>query len=210
MPPRLARAALAGALCLACPALGQERPPPFPTRDALVEYRVEGEPAGLRAAFLAAERLVRLDLPGEQGWLVTDARGAGFLVLPRQRMLLDLAPGQDAAARALLPPASGRWTREGEDRVAGTACTLWRVEDRGGRARLCLTAEGLPLRVEPIGGPGRRLEATALTLAPQDPARFRRPEGLAAFEMPRGTPGPAQGLPRGTALPPPGLALPPG
>jgi hypothetical protein len=210
MPSPLRSAALLAALLAALPAAAQDRPPSHPTRDVTVTYRAPDQGGAVRLSALAAQGLLRIDLPGEQGWMVSDARGGGFLVLPQQRMVMDIAPGQDGTLRHLLPSAAARFQREGSDRVAETPCTVWRVEDRGARARLCITADGIPLRAEPIGRAGGRIEATAVTHAAQDAARFERPAGFARFAMPAGVPGPVPGLTRGTALPPPGLALPPG
>jgi hypothetical protein len=209
MPRRAARAALAALFLFPpLPLAAQSRPALAPPRDLAVTYR-SAEGGELRLAHRAAERLTRLDLPGEQGWLVLGATGAGFLALPAQRLLRDVAPGQDSA-RGLLPAPGARAMREGADRVAGQPCTVWRVEDPGGPVRLCLTEAGVPLRAEPVGRPAARIEAVAFEEAPQDPARFRRPEGFATLPAPRAAPGPAGGLPRGTALPPPGLTLPGG
>jgi hypothetical protein len=208
MPLHPTAAALAALLLLPAPLAAQTRPALAPPRDLAVTYRA-AEGGEIRLAHRAAERLTRLDLPGEQGWLVLGATGAGFLALPAQRLLLELAPGQDSG-RGLLPAPGARALREGQDRVAGQPCTVWRVEDAGAPVRLCLTEAGVPLRAEPVGRPAARIEAVSVQEAPQDPARFRRPEGFAAQPAPRGAPGSASGLPRGTALPPPGLTLPGG
>lgn len=210
MPWPHARAALAALLLLlpSLPLAAQTRPALAPPRDLAVTYRA-ADGGALRLAHLAAERLTRLDLPGEQGWLVVGPTGAGFLALPGQRLLLELAAGQDSA-RGLLAAPGVRAAREGADRVAGQNCTVWRVDDLGGPVRLCLTETGVPLRAEPVGRPGARIEAVAVQETPQDPARFRRPEGFSTMPAPRGAPGTAAGLPRGTALPPPALTLPGG
>lgn len=192
------------AVVLALPAAAQDRPTLIPTADAAVTYRVTAPgaaPTELRMAFLTGQGLIRVDLAGDQGWILTDTRGrAGFLVIEGQRAVVELPPGRNAALSAL-PRENAAYVREGTDSVAGLPCTVWRVEERGRTARACLTADGVMLRAE---GPQGRMEAISVSRAPQDPARFVRPAGYQPLRPP-GAPAPAGELPRGTALPPPGL-----
>lgn len=207
-------------LAMVQPAIAQDRPAVTPTRDVAVTYRAAsaGDGGEIRMAWLPARGLMRVDMPGGQGWMLMDARtGTGFMVMDAQRMIMDLPMG--AAAPGMMPSASARYTREGASRIANLDCVNWRIEDRGQAGRACLTADGVMLRAEGAasgtGGAQGRLEATAVTYGPQDPARFQRPAGYQALQMPGQPSGRApgaaieQGLPRGTALPPPGLTMPP-
>lgn len=207
-------------LSLATPALAQDRPAITPARDVAVIYRVsgEGQPAGdMRMSWLAARNLMRMDMPGGQGWVVLDtAAGSAFLANDAQRMVMDM-PATGVAAR-MTPGANARFTREGNARIANTDCVNWRMEEQGQTARVCMTADGVMLRTESLGapGPGRGvMEATSVTYGPQDAARFQRPAGYQGLQLPGlgggaagGAPAGAQGMPRGTALPPPGLTMP--
>lgn len=193
------------ALLAAHPAAAQERPVVFPTRDAAITYRLPNEGGEMRVSWLAARRLMRTELPGGLGFGVMDlASGSGFMAMTRERLVMDLPRGQ-FEGRSLAPSERARFTREGQDRVANTACTVWRVEDQGESSRVCMTADGVALRAESLGRPDSRLEALRVDYGPQDPARFERPRGYQSLPLPSG----AGGLPRGTALPPPGLTLPP-
>ncbi|WP_424811440.1 hypothetical protein [Roseococcus sp. YIM B11640] len=205
----------------ATPALAQDRPAITPTRDVAVTYRMAGGPAGtqgheMRMSWQASSGLMRMDMPGGQGWAVVNPRdggGSGFMVMEAQRMVMDLPRGQLPTGN-MMPGASARFTREGTARIANTDCTLWRVEDQGRSSRACITSDGVMLRAESLSGDaqGAQIEATAVTFGPQDAARFQRPAGYQAFQMPAGVPGmpgaPAGALPRGTAIPPPGVAKP--
>lgn len=217
--PRPATPLLA-ALLAALPLAGQaqDRPVLFPQRDVTITYRLPDNAGEMQVSWLAARRLMRTDLPGGVGFGVMDVQaGTGFMAMPRERMLMDIPRGQ-FQGRTLAPSERARFTREGQDRIANTPCTVWRVEDQGEATRVCMTADGISLRAEGINRPNSRVEATALTYAAQDPARFQRPQG---YQMPAGIPGlggPAgtmpgapsgAGLPRGTALPPPGVNIPP-
>lgn len=210
------RCLLLGLACIpaALPAFAQDRPAYTPTRDVSVAYRASGQGAGngteMRISWLAARNLMRVDMPGGQGFMVADLRGAtpGFMVMEAQRMVMDVPTSQLPAAASLQPGANARFTREGTARIANTDCTIWRMEDQGRSGRACLTADGVMLRAEGDGRPGQ-IEATSVAYGPQDPARFQRPSGYQTFQMPAGVPGAAGGaMPRGTALPPPGMTPP--
>jgi hypothetical protein len=195
------------ALLLAWPAAAQERPPLVPSRDVSVSYRASGPDGGrapeMRMSWLVARGLLRVDLGG-QGYLVTDTRGAGgFMVMEAQRLVVDLPAGQNPAANALLRE-SARYAREGADRVAGLSCTIWRIELEGQTSRACITTDGVMLRATGGREGESVLEAVAVTPGPQDPARFERPPGFQSLQ-PRGR-ATSEAPPRGTALPPPGVA----
>ena len=203
------------ALLLTGPALAQTRPTATPTRDVAVSYRASGQGAAadIRMSWLPARNLMRMDMPGGQGWMLVDtSAGTGFMVMEAQRMVMDM-PRNQMPTPGITPGASARFTREGAARVANLECTNWRVEDQGETARICLTADGVMLKAESLSGQaaGRgALEATSVTYGAQDPARFQRPAGFQAFQMPAGLPPGVGGpnMPRGTALPPPGVTIP--
>ena len=203
--------------CIAAsPALAQDRPAMFPTRDVAVTYRtsLEGRPAEMRMAWNAAQRRMRIEMPCGQGYLILDQQtGTGFVVMQQTRVIMDMPAGQEEAARFAPASQTARFTREGSDRVANLPCTHWKIEDRGEVGRACITADGVTLRAQP-GGNGRgEMEALRVEFAAQDPARFIRPEGFLNMQIPGATqpgPAPAGAFPqRGSALPPPGM-MPPG
>jgi hypothetical protein len=180
------------------PAAAQERPPFPPARDVAVTYRVEdgaGQPAIARLAWSAALRMLRADapagapaslggvplLPGT--WAVMDLRvGRAFAVESRTGLVLDLPQLAAKAREGERALAGTRARRAGTDRIAGLACTVWRLEpppgSPGGRrpVRICLTADGVPLRAQEEGRTARA-EATAVAYGTQDPALFHRPNG---------------------------------
>jgi hypothetical protein len=216
----------------ATPAMAQDRPASlFPTRDATITYRInsDGPVSQSTMAFQAATRTMRMDM-GQQGYLVADQRaGTGFMVMPQQRMIMDMPASQNPAARLGRESATARFTREGADRVANTPCTNWRVEDQGQSARMCVTNDGLTLRV--ANGQGQTMmEATQVDYSAIDASRFARPQGYQAMQLPPGmaemmarqgaqggaqggAPGAAPGTApngqpfpqRGSAVPPPGM-----
>ena len=89
------------------------------------------------------------------------------------------------------PTENATFTRVGTDRVAGIACTTWSYRTVEASGRVCVTPEGVPLRMEATAqGQPARAEATEVRLAPQDPARFQIPRGYQVMEAvpPRGAP----------------------
>ena len=169
-------------------ALAQDRPPPMPTRDVAVTYRVigGGDTGGgeMRIAWLTGEQRMRLDMPGGRGAMIMDLKGQrAFMVMDEQRMVMELPSSAGTMPQPGQIPSSARMTRGGTDRVAGQACTVWQVEEEGGRRSSArVTADGVLLRAR--GPDGREgIEATQVTYGPQDPARFRPPPGYRTEQM---------------------------
>jgi hypothetical protein len=185
---------LVAAALVAQPALAQDRPPLFPTRDVAVTYRTLGEAAQLPAitmSWLAAQQLMRSDMPG-MGYMVMDQRNQrAFMVVEQARMIMDIPTGQAMAQAGPSPNATFR--REGSATVAGHACTIWSYQDGGNQGRACVTAEGVMLRAEGTSqGRTGGMEATQVAFGPQDPARFQRPQGYQAMQGMPGMPGAGQ------------------
>lgn len=193
------RAAIAAALLVvAGPAAAQDRPPIFPTRDVAVSYRFLGSspggaPQSLAMSWQAGAQMLRTDIPG-MGWMVADRKsGRGFMVMEQMRTIMDIPVGQAMAQYGPSPNATFR--RVGSDTVAGVACTIWTYQDGQNQGRTCMTAEGVMLRAEgTYNGQSGGMEATQVTFGPQPAARFERPQGYAAMQMPQGM-GPGAGRP---------------
>jgi hypothetical protein len=178
----------------ALPALAQDRPQLVPTRDVAVTYRFVGAgmpadaPQTMQVAWLAAQGLMRSEVPG-MGWMVVDRRGGrAFMVMEQMRMVMDVPNGAPGQASAELP-ASASFRREGTATVASHRCTIWSYQDGGNQGRACVTDEGVMLRAEGTSqGRSGGMEATQVTFAAQDPRRFQRPAGYQTMQMPQGMP----------------------
>ncbi|MHB0678092.1 hypothetical protein ACX4MV_05760, partial [Roseomonas mucosa] len=199
------RALLTASLLAAVPILpvmaqtGSAAPRLEPSRDVAVTYRtLGGKPEPVEAQWLASERLLRLELPRQNGWGVLDRRsGQARLVMDKMRLVTEL-PAEELQKMGL-PADFGpgtRFTREGQAKVAGLSCTNWRYEERDASGRACLTADGVLLRAEgQVQGRQGGIEATSVTYARQDPDRFRIPAGYQTLQLPQGLPpGLAQNL----------------
>ena len=179
-------------LAFSLPALAQEPPRLFPSRDVAVTYRVSG--AGpmqeltmeLTMAWAVAPRLIRVEVPG-MGYSIADFAGQkGFMVMQiPQPMVMDIPMAQAASHMSALE--SARFTKLGADRVAGFACTNWRHEGPQGSGRCCVTDDGVMLRFQGSAqGVQVAYEALRVTYGPQDIARFQRPAGVPSMQMPGG------------------------
>ncbi|MFT8243663.1 hypothetical protein [Roseomonas sp. BN140053] len=191
---RLPSFALAAA-CAVLPTLAaaQNRPVLEPTRDVAVTYRTTGgqRESRIEAAYLASQRLLRMDLPRQRGWGILDRRTGKVKVVVEGMNAVVEMPASELAEMGIPaePGPNARFTREGTDRVAGLSCTNWRFEDGNRSGRACLTADGVLLRGEGRSPEGRGgVEAVQVTYAPQDPARFRVPSGSQGLQLPRGLP----------------------
>ncbi|MGX9964378.1 DUF4412 domain-containing protein [Roseomonas sp. F4] len=180
------------------PALAQDRPPLFPTRDVAVTYRVTGARAqaglpSMSIAWLAAQQTMRMDMGG-MGYMVADHKAQrGFMVMEQMRMLMDIPMEQ--ANTGL--PSGGTFRRTGSDTVAGHPCTVWSFQDGQNNGTACVTADGVMLRAQGTsGGESGGMEATQVAYGTQDPARFRRPQGYQTMQMPQGMPQGMPGAPR--------------
>lgn len=192
------RKTLAAALIATLPlaAQAQDRPQVFPSRDVAVTYRVSGQGQGAELTMLwsAAQRLMRMNMPGGMGYMVADHRAQrGFMVMEQMRMIMDVPMQQAAGMQRDMENA--RFTRAGTDKVAGHDCTVWRYQGPAQSGEACITADGVMLRGAGAarGAGDGRMEATRVVYAPQDPGLFRRPQGYQSMQMPQGVP---QGMPR--------------
>lgn len=179
-------------LALAAPAAAQE-PPRIPTRDYAATYAMTGFGAGapktMRISFNAAMKRQRIDMQeaGRNMSMIMELGGQRMWMLEHQnRMAMELAPGAggDLPTGPIEPDAT--LTRTGSDRVAGHACTVYRVARQGKpQGTACVTAEGIMLRGEfEEDGRRGRMEATQVSLAAQPGERFEVPAGYQTMRMP--------------------------
>lgn len=196
---RLGALAALALLAAAPSASAQERPTLEAARDYAATYRMLGagdDAMRIGMQWRAADRVMRVDMPagGPMGesYLLHDRRNNRMrMVIASQRMVMEL-PAEAMAAQGLPtePGPNARFTRTGSDSVAGVPCTVWRYEEAGNTGTSCISAEGVVLRARAgTDDTGSGLEATAVTLAAQDAARFQVPAGFQSMQMPTGIPG---------------------
>ena len=172
------------------------RPPATPTRDVDVTYQTPTAspadprqdnatppPFRQRMRWLQAASRMRVD-PGAGGiYMLTDYRAHTLAIVNLAgRQVLDLpAP----AGTSLAPGGSDdvRFTRLGDETVAGLGCTDWRMTSPRGEALLaCITADGVMLRLS--NGARVVAEAVSVAYAAQDPPQFTVPDGYRHVSRP--------------------------
>lgn len=190
----LTLALLLGAL----PAFAQ--PSLTPKRDYAATYRMEGMgPVGgtaMSIAYSAALKMQRME-GGPMGgvMLLNPTTGTLTMLQPELRSYMELTGGR-ADQAPWLDSNRYRFERTGSDRVANTACTVWKMmEGTTQRGTVCATDDGIMLRAEfDHDGNHGKIEATSFALATQPPENFRVPAGYTKMEMP--------GMPPGMGRPP--------
>lgn len=163
-------------LALLCLGAGPEHPQMRPTRDVDVTYTLDaGGGTTLRERLrwdVAAARL-RIDPPTAGLYVIID--------LKARRMSTVRAADQTVIEMAAPPGATGMpdgtaagATRQGDDVVAGLACTEWLVTDAAGEPMtVCLTPDGVLLRAR--AATRTLLTAASVQYGPVDPAAYQVP-----------------------------------
>ena len=199
------RTALAAALLSAAaigPATAQVGPRIHPLRDVAVAYRVHGtvgpgkqpEAAIVRMFWTDRGTLLRVEVQGQPGWGILNfaAKQMIMVIAPAHRYLeMPLDPSRTPGLN--IPPGTAM-TRVGQDRVAGTPCTVWVLHGRDGSGTACVTPGGLVLRARgqgtaPPGSPGAgqqgsgSLRAISVAYGPQPAALFVPPAGFQRLDL---------------------------
>jgi hypothetical protein len=127
-----------------------------------------------RMRWQAATQRQRVDPPTEGLFIVIDYRqGRMHTVRLSDRLVLDMAAP---------PLVAGAYLRQGEDQVAGLACTDWQATATDGQPTVaCITADGVLLRA--TAGDRTLLSAVSVDYTAQDPALFAVPDGFTVRTM---------------------------
>lgn len=157
----------------AAPAHAQQ-PTLAPTRDVDITYRLAG-PQGAPPA----EQRVRWDVAGGRQRIDTPTPGLHIVVDRRTHHLASVRDAEklvlefDQSGMQPPPGVATLYVRRGNATVAGLACTIWQLADAAGTPQMCLTDDGVLLRVE--SGGQVAAEATRVVFGPSDPADFTIP-----------------------------------
>lgn len=193
MQPRLGLS-IAALWALAAPALAAaDAPRMLPSQDVQVTFRTLGRNAGHELVFSQAANTPRIRVEGAQipGYAVIDrAQHRTMVVMPANRMTIDIAADRPTGQDFVLPDAQARFSRKAEATVAGTPCTVWEFDTGKAAGTACITAGGVLLRSVTRAGDG--IEATKLAFLPQPAARFDAPAGFQRMTYPTGYAGAVQ------------------
>jgi outer membrane lipoprotein-sorting protein len=186
---------------LAAPAFAAEPPTSLtPTSDTAVTYSMEmpGQPpTSMVVAWNVSAGKVRFDPTGAPSWMLSDLRqNTTVMVMESQRTYMNLPAGAAMQAQPRLPPGA-QLTAAGTDTVAGHACNLWKyttTQPVQAEGTLCVTSDNLLLRMQTRLASGQevKMEATNVSIGPQDASRFTVPEGYRQMEVPQAPQAPQQ------------------
>jgi hypothetical protein len=176
------------ALLLAGPPVSaEEQQALLPTRDVDIVYQITrpDQPTIIeRRRWLASERLVRADGPGKSTTLFDRDAHEITVLNPKNRTYLKL----EGTLRQPLDPEKGRaLTRGGESVVAGLHCTDWTWTEDVETHIVCLTPDGVLLRLVVDGK--TVMQARSVSYGRQPAALFQVPPGYAPALAPGGDPG---------------------
>jgi hypothetical protein len=170
----------------------------MPSRDVEIAYTITRGTQTLveRTRWSAAAGTQRVDPPGRNIHLVMDHKQHhAWLVDDDAHTVMEMAPPK---LGALEPDSNASFVRHGTATVAGLGCTEWETKSGGPDTILCLTDDGVLLRVQ--GGGKTLIEATQVTYAANDAAIFVVPT-----DYTRVTPPPRRGA---AGMPQPGISPP--
>ena len=175
-------------LLLSAPLRAETQPPQeLPTRDVDISYQITRphHPTIIqRRRWLASERLVRVDGPGKSA-TIYDRNAHEITVLNlANRTFLKL----DGAPRLPLDPEKGEpLTRGGEFIVAGLHCTDWSWTEDVETHTVCLTPDGMLLRLVVDGK--TVMQARSVSYARQPAELFQVPPNYKPALASGGDPG---------------------
>jgi hypothetical protein len=148
----------------------QDRPQTIPSRDVDIFYTMtrSGQTLQEHTRWRAEAQEERVDPPGRDLHFIMDHRQhRAWLVNDARHTVMEMAAPRDAPA----DPAS--FARQSDAIIAGRTCTDWATSGAGPQTVLCLTTDGVLLRVQANGH--TLIEATEVNYAPADPALFTIP-----------------------------------
>lgn len=201
---RIATLGLGLGFAAVVPALADEHPVYMPTKDVAVVYALTraapGAPTEAHMYYSAASNRMRLDAPGQRGYVIIDrTKNQMLLVMSDQHLFMQTPLNADMASGFLLNDQM-RFKRIGADKVAGENCTQWEVQSTRANGTVCVTDDGVLLsgRGQDKQGGAGALQAKTVSYQPQPASLFSPPAGYHRVPMPQMAPGqgtPGQGVP---------------
>jgi len=174
-PIRRLRAICGVALLLASTttARAQERPQTMPSRDVEIVYTITrgGQVLQEKTSWFAAEQQQRIDTAGVGVHFIMDRRRhRAWMVNDALRTVVEIAAPRTGP---LDPGSTAAFTKRGSTSIAGQTCIDWATAGAGTETVLCLTGDGVLLRVQ--AGGRTLVEANSVTYEPADPKLFAVP-----------------------------------
>jgi hypothetical protein len=183
---RLSSTAVLATALAGCLAHADEQPLLLPSRDVEITYDIAQPPRPKvreRVRWLASEHLERVDGADRSTTIFDRKRDEITLLVPANKTYRKL----EGAARAPLPEPGTVFQRGGEAVVAKQPCTEWSWSEDAEERTICVTVDGVLLRLTVDGR--TVVEARAVHYGPQPSELFQVPPGYAPALAPEGVPG---------------------
>ena len=174
-------------LLLGSPLRAQGAPLLFPTRDVDITYdvtRPQQPKIRQRVRWLASEHLQRIDGPDKSTTIYDRKAHVVTLLSTATRTYRRL---EGAPPGPMEPEAGAKFTRGGEAEVAGLHCVDWSWMEDVEKHTVCVTADGVLLRVVIDGA--TVIQARSVAYGPQNPKLFQVPPNYTPALAPEGDTG---------------------
>jgi hypothetical protein len=152
-----------------------------PAQDVTVTYSVrprDHAPLMVQAEIAAGGTRLRITSPDLPTAILVDRpAGRATIMLPMLKLFASVGIGHLDPQRTVLRDA--RFDRDGQEWVAGLRCTDWTATSSHGRARGCVTDDGVILfgKAADAEGGVATIQATSVRYGPLPPLLFRLPDG---------------------------------
>lgn len=170
-------------MMLVTPVAAQDAPPSFPTRDVVVEYRLNDMNQTLTVHYAAQSQKMRANMAGETSYLITDRLNKRSILVMKDEKAYMEVPYRNKSSRDPLLPENATAVRGREETVADVRCISWQIQTPTGTSLACVTEDGVVLRSSE-GGNKDVMEATAVRYVTQQPGIFEIPAGFRKMEIP--------------------------
>jgi hypothetical protein len=156
----------------------------MPSRDVEIVYTVTrgGQVLQEKTSWRAVGQQQRIDTVGVH-FIMDRQQHRAWMVNDTLRTVVDIAAPRTGP---LDPGSTAAFAKRGDTVIAGQACTDWATAGAGTETVLCLTGDGVLLRVQ--AGGRTLVEANRVTYAPADPNLFAIPTDYNHMTPPPGSP----------------------
>ncbi len=171
------------------PALAAAAPAFLPTRDVSVDYSVTSpgqQPQTYRLSYAAASQQARLDSVTGLYVLANLPQGQAQVVVPALHAIVQ-APDFSSLTTQLYQADNASFTPIGTGHYAGLDCRDYKVTDKNGTARACITPDGVILHFAGQNAHGGAdITATSVSYGPVAADEFTPPANFMPLNLPPG------------------------
>lgn len=144
---------------------GLDHPRLFNKRDVTVVYEVQPDalprPVMVTVFFKADGNKVRIDYPNKLGSTILDRFAQCVTIMMNKQRLYTTFSPQHGLRSPFLIDLTMKFRRRGVSQVASLACQEWEIESSHGKAKACITEDGVILAEQGVDADGLKGELKA-------------------------------------------------